>query len=191
MAADYVHEYNGMTREAMLAKMAKGWMSSETPCGRGSEKAMTTGVRQLIPLLIKEHGFTTIADAGAGDLNWMRFVDIPEDVTYQGYDLHPRHPDVIEFDITSQVLVPCDLIICRHVLNHLSVKLANDAITNFMASRARYLLMTFCDNQSAYWTKHGLQLWDPVNAWKDATKWTIGLWDLTEGDIRRVNPELR
>ena len=181
-ASDYQYGYDGMTPGRMLEKMESGWRSSETPCGRGSELAMTTEIRGWLPALVDDYDIGWIADCGAGDLNWalhLKWLRLPP--VYAAYDLVPRHPDVHQFDVTTEVL-PFDyhLIICRHVLNHLSPKLALDAMDNFVKSGSRYLLLTNCDNQKEYWDACGIRLSAPVERWNDATKWWAELHEIDE-----------
>ncbi len=124
---DYQYGFDGMTEERMQWKMEKGWRSSgETPCGAGSELAMTKAVRSVLPGVMESFSLVTIADAGAGDMNWIPKVQWPYEVTYHPFDLVPRSTKVTKFDVTEEILEPHDLILCRHVLNHLSPKLALD-----------------------------------------------------------------
>lgn len=178
-ASDYQYGFDGMTHKRMVEKMKLGWRSDETPCGRGSEMEHTRLIRQWLPHLVHDYGIVTIADCGAGDLNWILNVEWVEEPDYLAYDLEPRADQVIEFDVTSDVLEDQhDLILCRHVLNHLSPKLALDAMDNFVESRSKYLLITNCDNQKAYWLACGIVLNKPIEEWKDATKWWCELHDL-------------
>ncbi len=175
---DYQYGYDKMTRQRMDAKMRDGWKSEETPCGRGSEYDMTSLVRRALPAIVESYDIETITDAGAGDLNWINHVDWFGPVSYYAYDLVPRHSDVEEWDITYKILPERDLIICRHVLNHLSVRLAFNALCAFRASGSRWLLITNCKNQWDYWDRYGLQLSPPIDSFKDATKWRLELHDM-------------
>ena len=182
--SDYQYGFDGMTAERMREKMRIGWKSSETPCGRGSELAHAALVTRLLPVLCNEENLTVINDAGAGDLHWEQYVEWPDATVYRAFDLVPRHADVRELDITTQVMPQADLILCRHVLNHLSCKLAIDALDNFRESGSKYLLITNCDNQVDYWTACGLMLEKPINTWNDATKWWLELHDLNSDFFR-------
>ena len=180
--SDYQYGFDGMTSARMLEKMQSAWKSDETPCGRGSEIEMTRLVRALLPPLMSDYNLHSLNDAGAGDLNWISEIEW-NGVTYQGFDLVPRHDDVEELDITDEILPRADMILCRHVLNHLSPKLAMDALDNFVASGSRYLLVTNCDNQRDYWKACGLVMRKPIDSWKDATKWWVELHDLHIADV--------
>jgi len=120
-----------------------GWGSGgrETPCGRGSTLAATERIRPMLRDLFDRYEVRTVADAGAGDLNWIRRVDL-RGIDYWPFDLVVRHPDVTEFDVLAEVLPPCDLILCRTVLNHLRVEQVEVALRQFRRSHSTYLLAT-------------------------------------------------
>ena len=178
--SDYAAGYDGMTKAWMLTRMKMGWKSDETPCGRGSELEHTRLVSALLPQLMLDYKLTILADAGAGDCHWIKEVAWVSGVLYKGYDLVPRHKLVKQFDLTTEVLPRADLILCRHVLNHLSVQYALDAIQRFRESGSTYLLMTNCVNQQVYWHKHDVKVHKPIATWKDATKWWLELHDLSK-----------
>ena len=138
-----------------MEKVVKGWRSNETPCGAGSELQNTTNVRSSLLEIVKKYSIKTVVDAGAGDLNWMKHMNW--NVQYQGYDLYPRHESVIQFDLTKETLPKSDLILCRHVLNHLSPDYAQKCIDNFSKSESKYLAVTNCDRQREMWQITGLQ----------------------------------
>lgn len=171
--SDYQYGFDGMTRERMHEKMAKGWQSSETPCGRGSELGHTGAIRRWLPVLVEEYEIELIADCGAGDLNWIKHVPWSQPYPHcDHFDLVPRTPDVQKFDVTLDVLKQeYHLVICRHVLNHLSPKLALDALDKFVESGSGWLLITNCQNQIEYWEACGMRLIEPLQTWNDATKW--------------------
>ena len=104
---------------------------------KGTEKQ-----RRWIPDLIDAYDIKSIADIGAGDLNWIKSMDIPNSVHYQAYDLVPRKPEVVKFDLVRQVPPVVDMVMCLWVLNHLPYIDAVAAVANLKASGARYLLMT-------------------------------------------------
>lgn len=171
---DYAHGYDLMTDQELLEKVRKGWNCKQTPCGTGSTIAETAQIRGHLPKIAERYGVRTVADAGAGDLHWLPLVEW--DVEYQGFDLYPRHPDVTPFDITKEILPKVDLILCRHVLNHLSIRFSERAIENFKLSGSRYLLMTNCDNQAAYWREFELDIGEPIRTFPDTHKWRLELY---------------
>ena len=141
--------------------MAEGWPSGlpETHCGQGSTIARTELVRRALPGLVQKYAIRTVVDAGAGDLNWIQRVNW--DVEYTPYDLIPRHAKVRQADITRDVLPACDLILCRHVLNHLDFMSMREALSLFRQS-ARYLLATQVDGElpeQPGWHHYNLRPW--------------------------------
>ena len=193
MANDGLHDYqwgwDDMSEEDMKRKMEPGvgWTSRHMKgdCGIGSEMATTQAIRNGLPKLMREHGLTSIADVGAGDRHWMRHVNFPSPMTYDAFDLIPRHKVVAQFDCTTDTLPQgYDVILCRFVLNHLSPRMARDAIRLFQASGSQYLLMTNCDNQRQYWTQHGLWPLQVSNGepevWGEYGKWDLELYQLSQ-----------
>ena len=172
----HAHGYDRMSDAELLSKVKKGWKSDETPCGSGSTIESTRLIRSYLPKIAEKYGIQTVVDAGAGDLHWIR--GVLWDVDYQGFDLLPRHTDVIQFDITKDVLPKADMILCRHVLNHLSIQFSERAIENFRTSGSRYLLMTNCKNQRDYWKQYALAVGDVIETWKDAQHWDLELYAL-------------
>ena len=121
----------------------KGWHGGlpETPCGYGSKLSSTKNQRKWIPTILDKYNIKTIADIGAGDLNWITHIDLG-DIEYNAYDLIPRHPDVQLFDLIQQTPPKVDLIMCLWVLNHMPYKHCKKAIENIRKSGAKYLMMT-------------------------------------------------
>ena len=126
------------------AKYKKGWTGGlpETPCGHGSTMRATKAQRNWIPKIIEAYHIQSIADIGAGDLNWIKNMGLSAHIEYWAYDLVPRQPEVIEFDLIKEVPAPVDLIMCLWVLNHLPYDACQTAINNIKKSGARYLMMT-------------------------------------------------
>ena len=132
----------------------KGWTGGlpETKCGHGSTMGATKRQRNWIPAIIEGYFINSIADIGAGDLNWIKDTDIPSYIEYQAYDLVPRLPEVIRFDLVKEVPPPSDLIMCLWVLNHLKYDDCLAAIDNIKKSGARFLMMT--DRPSCHENQH-------------------------------------
>jgi hypothetical protein len=95
-----------------------------------------------LPRVVAKHEIRSIADIGAGDLNWVRHIAWPTGVTYTAYDLVPRHPSVQPFDLLAEIPPPVDLLMCLWVLNHLPFEDCRRALANLRASGSRWLLMT-------------------------------------------------
>lgn len=185
---DYQWGWDGMSEDDMLRKMepGEGWTTKlqQGDCGIGSEMMNTVEVRRALPNLMREHELTSIADVGAGDRNWMQHTNFPSPMSYDAFDLIPRHKVVAQLDCTTEPLPQgYDLILCRFVLNHLSPRLARDTLRLFQGSGSRYLLMTNCDNQRQYWTQHGLwplQIGGKPELYSDYGKWDLELYHLTQ-----------
>lgn len=124
-------------------KYKRGWTGGlpETECGSGSKVQNTELQRDWIPEIIEKYGIKTIADIGAGDLNWIKHMDL-SGIDYAAYDLVPRHESVVEFNLVEQVAPKVDLILCLWVLNHFPIESSRMAIHNLKASGSKYLMMT-------------------------------------------------
>lgn len=125
------------------AKFRAGWHGGlpETPCGAGSTLANTQAQRAWIPEIVARYGVRSIADIGAGDLNWLSRMPL-HGVEYSAYDLVPRRAEVQEFDLVREVPPRVDLLLCLWVLNHLPLDDCRAAIRNLRASGSRFLMMT-------------------------------------------------
>ena len=124
-------------------KYQAGWKGGlpETPCGFGSLLSQTKAQRKWLPEIIRKYGIYTVADIGAGDLNWVSRTDMGG-IEYTAYDLVPRKPNVIQFDLVREVPPQVDLIMCLWVLNHFPYEDCERAIENLKASGSKYLMMT-------------------------------------------------
>jgi len=124
-------------------KYKKGWTGGlpETPCGHGSKLFVTKKQREWIPEIVEKYGIKSIADIGAGDMNWIKKTDLG-DVKYIPYDLVPRLPEVQKFDLVQEIPTKVDMIMCLWVLNHFPYEHCQQAIKNIKASGAKYLMMT-------------------------------------------------
>ena len=126
-----------------VERFSKGWSGGlpETKCGAGSTLKNTEQQRKWIPKIIEKYAIGSIADIGAGDLNWIREMDL-SGVDYSAYDLVPRAKGVTQFNLVEQVAPRADMIMCLWVLNHLPMEDSRNAISNLKASGSKYLLMT-------------------------------------------------
>lgn len=132
-----------ITEEARKEKYKKGWGSGlpETPCGSGSVIKNTEKQRTWIPEVIRKYNIKSIADIGAGDLQWVKMMDL-SGVEYSAYDFHIRHPDVKYFDLLKEIPPKVDLIMCLWVINHFPYDHAVKAMANIKASGSKYLMIT-------------------------------------------------
>jgi hypothetical protein len=175
------------SEEDYVRGMERGWCGGgeETPCGSGSKLENTVTVRSRLPELARQYGFTTICDAGAGDLHWMKHVLWESEVQYQPFDLVPRHPSVTKLDIRKEALPSCDLILCRLVLNHINVEGVLEALALFRQS-AKYLLATLHETK----IKRPTASFEPYNNWDlRAAPFDLGEPEQTIHDIDKKDPE--
>lgn len=131
------------------------WGSGETVSGPGSERASgcVLHVTRLLDPWIDALGVRSMADIGCGDLNWQAdYLSRRPELDYTGYDVSPavlalnrqRHPSIktLALDISRAAPGPCDLILCKDVLNLLEEADVHRALANLVRSDARWLLIT-------------------------------------------------
>ncbi len=129
------------------------WGDPESASGHGSGLVRTAAFRDQIPPLMIELGARTLLDAGCGDFNWMKEVQLPIE-RYVGIDIVPelitrnrtnygdRGRAFVHRDIARDELPRVDVILCRDCLVHLSFDDAWAVLRNFKRSRSHYLLTT-------------------------------------------------
>ena len=174
-----------LSDEAMLERMQNGWRAGRpfTVCGNGSLPSATENVRRTLPAWCAKYGIRTVNDAGAGDMRWRD--GIAWDVEYRPFDLIVRDPAVTQIDITTQAMSPCDLILCRMVLNHLDATRVGMALEQFRKS-GRYLAATQFDGpqpqRSPQFKRLDLRDWlgVPIEAVRDGNEsdCRLALWRL-------------
>jgi hypothetical protein len=139
----------------------------------------TERVRAWLPLIAEKYGIVSLNDAGAGDLNWIQHVEWKNDLFYRSYDIFPRNPQVVKFDIIKETLPRADSILCRMVLNHLGQDGADVAIQRFRESGATYLIANRYDRDDREF--HRVEIgWDPLEETRDGPEegCYIGIWKL-------------
>lgn len=112
----------------------------ETKCGAGSTMAQTAIQREWIPRMVEKHGIKSIADLGAGDLNWASRTAFG--CEYTPYDLVPRAHGVKKLDILTDKLPEADCLMVLWVINHMTPEQAKIACARIMQSKARFLMVT-------------------------------------------------
>lgn len=161
-------------RNEMVKKFKKiEW--AHHPCGRGSVFENTEWTRGLLEQFTEQYDIKTVSDAGAGDLSWVG--ETKWNVDYTPYDIRKWHKDIIQFDVTNEVLPKTDLIVCRHVLNHLDPKLRAEATKRFTESGSKYIFITFkkIDHFSEMW---GDPLENSIERFPGGAVWQYGLWQM-------------
>jgi len=127
------------------------WGSHESVSGTGSELRNTEVLRKELQFLFLKYQIKSILDIPCGDFNWMQHVDL-EGIMYHGSDIVPEiiaknkklYPE-FSFgicDITTDILLPFDLVIVRDMLGHFSDINVMKALENIRRSGSKYLLAT-------------------------------------------------
>jgi len=129
------------------------WGAGETVSGDGSTLESSASLRDTLPRLLAELGAESLLDAGCGDFNWMKTVNL-NGVRYIGIDVvEPLIRRNVELygsesrtflvaDITKDRVLNADVALCRHCLIHLSNRQVCLALRNLKNTGAKYLLAT-------------------------------------------------
>lgn len=127
------------------------WEGHESRSGPGSGLIETVAIRRFLEYIIIELNIKSILDVPCGDFNWMATVDL-KNCYYEGWDVvdmivHDnlmKYPDTIfkTKNIIEVVPPSFDLILCRDLLGHLSLKDGVKILDNFKSSCSKYLLAT-------------------------------------------------
>lgn len=130
------------------------WGAASSVSGLGSEDLATAAIRDALPPLLQRLGARSLLDAPCGDAGWIGRMKL--DLDYTGVDIVPSLIQAnnqrvasgeligrfLVADITRDALPHADVILCRDCLVHLSFDNIADAVANFRASGARFLLAT-------------------------------------------------
>ena len=129
------------------------WGDPESLSGPGSGLVRTLAFRDQIAKLLIELRAKSLLDAGCGDFNWMKEIQLPVE-RYVGIDIGPElishnrtnygdgRKTFVHGDIARDELMRSDVILCRDCLVHFSFEDAWIALRNFKRSRSLYLLTT-------------------------------------------------
>lgn len=127
------------------------WKDSESFSGPGSTMQSTKILRTLFPAIISALEIHILFDAGCGDFNWMKSLNLNLDL-YIGADIVEELIDknqvsygnntrcFLRLDITKDYLPQVDAIFCRDCLAHLSYADIMNALRNFKKSGITYLI---------------------------------------------------
>jgi 2-polyprenyl-3-methyl-5-hydroxy-6-metoxy-1,4-benzoquinol methylase len=129
------------------------WGSEESVSGTGSTLELSAALSVELPGILTELKAQALLDAGCGDFNWLRSVDLGR-VKYTGIDVveelierntklyaSPERSFMVA-DITRDRLPSADVVLCRHCLIHLPNRQIKLALRNLAATGAAYLLAT-------------------------------------------------
>jgi SAM-dependent methyltransferase len=127
--ADTKAAFDGIYKNAVWGRNEEGAGNS----GTGSTLQSTAGYRDYLQKFLAEHQIKSVVDAGCGDWEFSKAIDWTG-IDYKGFDIVD---DVIAQDtqryakpniqfavanIVKDDLPPADLLICKHVLQHLPTK---------------------------------------------------------------------
>lgn len=143
------------------------WGSPESRSGRGSEKRVAAPDRKFLYDSINRHYSSrasqtnlTIIDAPCGDFNWMPalLAALEEkfaSVTYHGFDIVPSAIKTLRqrwasrpnyhfhhSDLVESVPAQGDVLICRDLLNHVSLRDGQRVLSNLLASHTPLLVIS-------------------------------------------------
>jgi len=131
----------------------RGWGDGESASGPGSSVARVGFFKAELESLLKEIQAKTLLDAGCGDFNWMKELNINL-TRYIGIDVVPDliaknqqayGSDIRTFvclDMTRDKLPQANVVFCRDCLVHFSWEDIFAALENFKQSGSIYLLTT-------------------------------------------------
>ena len=129
------------------------FQGDESISGPGSSLYNTESLRMLLGSFLKEKKIGSVIDAPCGDFNWFSLIDL-RDVKYTGIDVVPeliqsvagKHADEAHtfrcMDLTKEIPIRGELLICRDLLVHLSYRLGLMVLQNLLLSKPKYLAMT-------------------------------------------------
>lgn len=134
----------------------------ESASGPGSAVSAAGESLSLLDAVVKEYAVTSILDLGCGDWNWMRHAGWRETATvhYEGWDAHPGLVERLteQFgnertrfrlaDITTAPLPKVDLVVCRDVLFHIRIDLAQKVVQRVRENRGLLISTSFLNLKS-------------------------------------------
>jgi SAM-dependent methyltransferase len=153
---------------------ARAWGDGESLSGAGSGLARTADLRAQLPDLLARLRVRSMLDAGCGDFNWMRAVELPVR-RYVGVDVVPelvarlnaehagRGRRFLHADITRDRLPRVDLVLCREVLFHFPDGDVRRALANLGARTHATWLLTTSFRQRPENPPIPLGSWRPLN----------------------------
>jgi SAM-dependent methyltransferase len=126
--------------------------------GPGSDLQSTEDLRDILPTVLNGLGVRVLLDAGCGDFNWMKTVELS--CHYIGADIVSSviqanqaaygnaNRSFVCADIVRDPLPTVDAVICRELLFHLSYEQCFRALENLVKTGARYYFLT---SNRGYW----------------------------------------
>ena len=149
--------YRRIRKQSVFEKIHRDnlWGDPESRSGTGSGLAATEKIRHGLLDTMERLGVHTMVDAPCGDYYWLSTLNLPRRLQwYKGLDIVPQvihrnreewASETVSFETSdlAKRVPPCaDLILCRHLLIHLSLDDCLRVLRNFKASGSNYLMIT-------------------------------------------------
>jgi len=127
--------------------------SNSSSSGHGSYEENTVLFRKNLSEIIQQYNIKSILDLACGNYISVRDIVENNDIKYIGADISVKiiehnkktypHQNFICLDAITSDLTQynCDLIIFRHVIQHLNYTDAQKAIANIFTSKSKYLII--------------------------------------------------
>jgi hypothetical protein len=150
------------------------WGDAESRSGTGSNLRETGVLRKRLASLLEHLAVRRILDVPCGDFHWMKEVQFPAGLVYEGGDIveqivntnHNRYGCATRsfrtIDLLRDPLPAADLILCRDCLVHFSFIDIFAAVSNLKRSGSKYLLTT---HYASEWPNDDIRTgrWRPLN----------------------------
>ncbi len=126
------------------------WGDADSRSGGGSNLEGTTAIRRELPGLIRSLGVSSMLDVPCGDFFWMSTLDLKV-ASYVGGDIvsdviaanNARFASpvrsFVRLDAANDPLPRADLVLCRDLLIHLSLRQVRAVLSNLRRSGATWL----------------------------------------------------
>jgi SAM-dependent methyltransferase len=183
-------------RRHVFGEIYRDNLWGENKAGKDSTLEATQALGPALKALVRAYDIRSVLDAGCNEALWQ-----PELPGYIGVDIVPealevaqeRHPtwSFMLGDVVEDHLPMVDAIMCRHVLQHLSIEDALKAVDNFRDSGARYLIASTNHRDKArnvdtptggffrcYLPAEPFNLGPPLASIPDVAPMTLDLWPL-------------
>jgi len=134
------------------------WGDADTRSGTGSNLRETAVLRKRFASLLEHLAVRRVLDVPCGDFHWMKEVQFPAGLEYEGGDIVEQIVDrnhrqyggetrlFRTMDLLRDPLPAADLILCRDCLVHFSFVDIFAAVGNLKRSGSKYLLTTHYAN---------------------------------------------
>lgn len=134
------------------------WGSSESHSGTGSEVGSTAAVRECLGQWIKKYQVHTLLDIPCGDGNWQRLIpglNDADNIQYYGFNISTSATQAAKvknadmpnmqfgvFDLVNNIPMKGDMIIIKHLIQHLTLDQGLKVVENAKAAGIKWLAVT-------------------------------------------------